>query len=55
MRPQVDPSLATIVMLAVIALGWGGVHFWRQGDRRKGVLMLVCAVVVLGNLAIWTV
>ena len=55
MRPEVDPALATVVMLGVIALGWGGVHYLRSGDRQKGLLMIGCAVVVLGNLAIWTV
>jgi hypothetical protein len=42
-------------MLAVLALGFGGVQLYRKGDRKKGVLMIVCAVVVLGNLVIWTV
>lgn len=48
-------TLLAIAMLGVGALIWGGVTFIRRGDRQKGVLMLMCAVVVLGNVMIWTV
>lgn len=51
---HVDPVIASIVMAGVIALGWGGVQVIRKGDRQKGVLMLVAALVVFGNLLIWT-
>lgn len=53
MRSALDPTVASIAMLAVVALAAGGVVTWRRGDRRKGLLMLGCAVVVLGNLLIW--
>jgi len=43
-----------VAMLAVFALVIGGVRLIRQRKRQKGVLMLVCAAVVLGNVAIWT-
>jgi hypothetical protein len=44
-----------IAMLAVFALVWGGVYLIaKRRDRTKGVLMLVCAAVILGNVAIWT-
>ena len=44
-----------IAMLAVFALGAGGVWLIRKGhDRRKGVLMLVAAAVLLGNVLLWT-
>jgi hypothetical protein len=48
-------ALLGIAMLAVFALLWGGAVTLRRGDRRRGVLMLVCAAVVLGNILIWTV
>jgi len=42
-------------MLAVFALLWGGVTILRSGqDRTRGVLMLVAACVLLGNVAILT-
>ncbi len=48
----IAPSIA---MLAVFALLWGGIRLLRQGGQRtKGVLMLVCAAVVFGNVLIMT-
>ena len=37
-----------------LCLCGGGVVTIRRGDRRKGVLMLVMAVVLVGNVLIWT-
>ena len=54
-KPGIDSTLGTVMMLAVLALGFGGVQLYRKGDRQKGVLMIVCSVVVLANLVIWTV
>lgn len=45
----------TVAMLAVIALALGGIYLIRKRqDRRKGVLMLIAAAVLLGNVLIWT-
>ena len=45
-----------IAMLGAFACAIGGVALIRGGrDRRKGVLMLVMAAVLLGNVLIWTV
>lgn len=46
----------TITMLAVFALVFGGIRLVRAGgeSRTKGVLMLVCAAVLVGNVLIWT-
>ncbi|MFD1788846.1 hypothetical protein ACFSC3_14875 [Sphingomonas floccifaciens] len=46
----------TITMLAVFALVFGGIRLLRAGaeNRTKGVLMLVCAAVLVGNVLIWT-
>lgn len=46
----------TITMLAVFALIFGGIRLVRMGgdNRTKGVLMLVCAGVLVGNVLIWT-
>ncbi|MBZ6383422.1 hypothetical protein [Sphingomonas sanguinis] len=43
-----------IAMLAAFACVAGGILTIRRGDRRKGVLMLVMAVVLVGNVLIWT-
>ncbi|WP_066720323.1 hypothetical protein [Sphingomonas pituitosa] len=49
------PLTMGIAVLAVLALAWGGVAVLRRGDRQRGVLMLLCALVILGNVLIWTV
>jgi hypothetical protein len=46
----------TIAMLAAFACAIGG--GWmiaRNRDRRKGVLLLVMAAVLVGNVVIWTI
>ncbi|MEG3180364.1 hypothetical protein [Sphingomonas sp. LT1P40] len=58
MDVQLTPAASTLLALLMLAAGglvWGGVTILRRGDRTKGVLMLVCAVVLVGNVLIWTV
>ena len=44
-----------IAMLAVFVLTGGALSLLRSGrDRRRGWLMLAAALVLLGNVAIWT-
>ncbi|MHA6720945.1 hypothetical protein ACX40Y_16050 [Sphingomonas sp. RS6] len=49
-----SPLATSIAVLAVFALLVGGVIVVRRGDRTRGVLMLACAVVIMGNVLIWT-
>ncbi len=51
---SIAAAAPTIAMLGCFACVAGGVALLRRGDRRKGVLMLVMAVVLLGNVLIWT-
>jgi high-affinity Fe2+/Pb2+ permease len=45
-----------IAMIAAFLLVLGGIRLLRQAENRKrGVLMLVAAAVLIGNVAIWTV
>ena len=53
--PTAGSTVLAILMLAAFALAWGGVRLIRKGERQKGVLMIVCALVALGNVLIWTV
>ena len=43
--------ILSLLMLAGIALTIGAVMVWRRGDRRKAALMLLAALVALGNVA----
>jgi hypothetical protein len=44
-----------ISMLAVFALIFGGIYLWvKKRDRQKAMLMLVLALVIFGNVVIWT-
>lgn len=46
-------TVLSILMLAVLALPFVALAMWRKGDRKQAVLMVVLAVIVAGNLAIW--
>jgi Na+/pantothenate symporter len=49
-----EPALLSIAMLAVFALALGG--GWtiaKRNNKMQGVLMLVAALVLLGNVLIW--
>ena len=48
--------LLSIVMIASFLLFAGGAWMIGKGrDRKKGMLMLVAAAVLLGNVLIWTI
>lgn len=47
-------TILSVLMLAGIALLAGGVHLIaRRRDLKRGLLMLVAAAVMFGNVAIW--
>ncbi|WP_200922142.1 hypothetical protein [Sphingomonas sp. Leaf23] len=48
-------TLLAILMLVAGLLVVFGVRMIARGERRNGSLMIVCAVVMVGNVAIWTV
>lgn len=48
-------ALLSILMIAAFLLGAGGIWLAATGrDRKKGVLMIVCALVLGANVLIWT-
>lgn len=48
--------LLSIGVIAAFALGAGGTWLIAKGrDRKRGLLMLAAAAVMLGNVLIWTV
>ena len=47
--------LLSVMMLACFALVGGGLYLIaKRRNRSKGLLMLVAAAVVLGNVLVWT-
>lgn len=47
--------MLSILMLAAFALAAGGAFLiLKRRDPRKGALMLVAAMVMLGNVLVWT-
>jgi hypothetical protein len=49
-------AFLSILMIAAFALAAGGTHLLiRRNDRKKGILMLVAAAVMFGNVLVWTV
>lgn len=54
MDPALNPIMLSIAVLAMFALIWGGIRTLRI-ERTRGVLMLVAALVLFGNLLIWTI
>lgn len=58
MRPELSTAAnmtLSLLLIAAAVLVWGGVTMIRKGDRTKGVLMIVCAAVLVGNVLIWTI
>lgn len=49
-----EPALLSISMLAVFALcAGGGWMIAKRGQTKQGALMLIAALVLLGNVLIW--
>ena len=49
-------TLLSIAVLAAFALVAGGLHLLiRRRERRQGVLMLIAAGILFGNVLVWTV
>lgn len=48
-------TLFSIAVIAVFLLTGGGLYLLvKRGERQKGALMLLCALVLLVNVGIWT-
>lgn len=56
MQSGLASTLMSILMIAAFLLGAGGMWMIvKRGDLKKGVLMLVAALVMLGNVLVWTI
>jgi hypothetical protein len=48
-------TFLSVLMVAAFLLAWGGLYqLVKRKDRKKGMLMLVCAAVAVGNVLVWT-
>ena len=45
----------SLMMLAVFALIAGALVLWRRGERKRPALMALLVVILIANVAIWTV
>lgn len=53
-QPTFDMMLS-VTMVVIVALAWGGIVVVRKrNDRGRGWLMIVAAIIFLGNVLIWT-
>jgi hypothetical protein len=48
-------TIMSILMLTGVLLTGGAVLVFRRGDRRRALLMLIAALVMFANVAIWLV
>ncbi|NJS14079.1 MAG: hypothetical protein HC788_04995 [Sphingopyxis sp.] len=46
-------TILAILMLAGFALSGGAIYIFRRGDRKRALLMLIAALVIFANVAIW--
>ncbi|UUL83247.1 hypothetical protein [Sphingomonas qomolangmaensis] len=47
-------TLLTIAMIGAFALVFGGIALIQRAERLKGTLMIGVALVLVGNVLIWT-
>lgn len=48
-------ALLSVLMLTGIVLIGGAAYVFRKGDRRRALLMIVAALVMFANVAVWVV
>jgi len=48
-------TIMSVLMLTGVLLTGGAAYVFRKGDRRRALLMLVAALVMFANVAIWLV
>ena len=48
-------TIISVLMLTGVVLTAGAVYIFRKGDRRRALLMLVTALVMFANVAIWLI
>lgn len=46
-------TILALLMLAGLVLSAGAVIIYRKGDRKRAALMLLAALVMFANVAIW--
>jgi len=48
-------TIMSVLMLTGVVLTGGAIYIFRKGDRRRALLMLVAALVMFANVAVWLV
>ncbi|WP_439568158.1 hypothetical protein [Sphingopyxis sp.] len=48
-------TVISVLMLTGVVLTGGAAYVFRNGDKRRALLMLVAALVMFANVAVWLV
>ena len=48
-------TIMSVLMLTGVLLTGGAAYAFRKGDRRRALLMLIAALVMFANVAVWLV
>lgn len=48
-------TILSVLMLTGVILTGGAVYVFRNGNRRRALLMLVAALIMFANVAIWVI
>ena len=46
-------TILAVLMLAGFALSAGAVFIFRRGERKRAALMMIAAIIMFANVAIW--
>ena len=50
-----SPIILSLLMIAFVALSGGGLWMLaKRGDAKRGILMILAGLVMLGNVLVWT-
>ncbi|MBX9796344.1 hypothetical protein [Sphingomonas sp.] len=55
LSPLAQTLMSIVMLAALLCLAGGAWRLWHGGDRRKGALLIILALVMVGNVLMWSV